>query len=75
MQATNICQPCRQPETQVFGRATQDQLRKRETNKSDEEKWTGVYRTLFPDDTEIPLPCKPLNISAMKITPECSILS
>ncbi|KAL0254512.1 hypothetical protein SLS55_009988 [Diplodia seriata] len=56
MQAADICQPRQQPQPQVFGKETQARLKKRSSNKSDEEKWIGIYQTLFPDDTSIPLP-------------------
>lgn len=62
MQATDVCQPFQQLELQVFGRDIQDKLKKRSSKKSDEEKWAGVYRTLFPKDRDIPLPRKSINI-------------
>ena len=32
--------------------------RKAESEKSEHDKWVGIYRIIFPDDEEVPSPCE-----------------
>lgn len=34
------------------------QLKPRDKNNSEEQKWIKIYKICFPNDTEIPSPCK-----------------
>jgi hypothetical protein len=33
-------------------------LKPRDKNRSEEERWIKIYQICFPNDTEIPSPCK-----------------
>jgi hypothetical protein len=53
--------PCKNQELQEvegFGAAELKVLRKRDRGQTEVEKWNKVYMILFPNDEEIPSPCK-----------------